>query len=502
MHHESIDPREFQTAPNISLNLYHGSSWKTLAGAAFIGIIVQLGVVAYSGLVTFHPGLRTRIPPYSKETPHLAKLGFILVASGTVLLSLGLITVCNIIETSTSEKEWRVNDQRKELRVMWLQREQSVGDHQFDATVLFARKDKYAVLTSKRSQRLANRIERDQQSLDMMEAEHSIWKQVAYDQTEWATFLSTVAALAGFGLQFQGFRYVNWSCSLVQLAAILAMTLIRALLRRGLIARPKAFNVAHTKHEIDRLTHQLASDHDYFGLSGTANIHEHEFSRSEPWTTTYAYHGNLKEKCIFGRLRDSNDFRYELALDRNIIERRDYGYKALAIRNRLRVLTKWEGPMTVFAETLAAAIKLVLDRLVKDGHSFSWVLDLPGCERIVQYRIIIERQAPVGTNWLCKDLAISLESVLSIWLCHIKDERRITQDMENSSSSNIQPRSWLVLGPEMGHRLQNDLFWFPGSGFFLTDTDLIVSPYKKGEMTLGIRGVRCYDKSTGMIGCK
>ncbi|KAF2649932.1 hypothetical protein K491DRAFT_579085, partial [Lophiostoma macrostomum CBS 122681] len=226
-----IDVREFENAPNISLNLHSGSEWAILASAALIGTVLQLGVVVYSGSVTFHSGLRKLIPPYSDHVPHLAKMGFILLASGTVILTLALIVVCNVIETSTSEREWRVDNQLKEVRVMWLQRERYVGDQQFDAAILFAREDKHRVLTSQRSSGMKRRVKR---SANIESIRHNIWRHVASNRTEWITLTSTTIAMVGFGLQFQGLRFLNWSCSLVQLAAIFAMTLIRATLRRGL----------------------------------------------------------------------------------------------------------------------------------------------------------------------------------------------------------------------------------------------------------------------------
>ncbi|KAF1955649.1 hypothetical protein CC80DRAFT_564444 [Byssothecium circinans] len=208
-YNSSPDQPDFELAPNISLNLYPGSGLKSMIGAALVGCILQLGVLAYSGAVTFYPGLRIRVPPHSKERPHLAREGFILLACGTLILTISLVIVCNVIETSTSEKEWSVKDSGN-LRVIWVQREHSVGDQQFDAAVLFDNHDKMRVLTLRRSPNLAERIKRDQQSLkrDQQGFKDKLG-QIAFDRTEFATLAGTVAALVGFIAQFQGFRFLN-----------------------------------------------------------------------------------------------------------------------------------------------------------------------------------------------------------------------------------------------------------------------------------------------------
>lgn len=161
---------------------------------------------------------RRSIPPHSKIMPHLAVLGFVLLASGTVILTVSLAIVCIVIETSTTEREWVLTGGEKiqegptnpgKLRMMWIQSAHSIGDQQFDNAVLLADSDTETVLTSRRSERFFERIQRDQQSLEDAEGDSSIWLNIATDQTEWLVVISTITSLAGFVLLFQGFRYVH-----------------------------------------------------------------------------------------------------------------------------------------------------------------------------------------------------------------------------------------------------------------------------------------------------
>jgi hypothetical protein len=537
---------EFDNNPNISLNLHHGSGLAALVAAATTGIILQCGVVVYAGAVTFNPWLRKRVPPHDDDRPHLAMLGFVLLASGTVILTISLAVVCNVIETSTSEREWVVNNPRSiaqsdnttatpgQLRVMWVQREHTVGDQLFDAAVLFAKNDKDTVLTSRRSERLADRIDRDQLSIYARAQEKtSSWRRIAHDQTEWATLLSTIACLIGFIMQFQGLRYVNWSCSLVQLGAIFVMTLVRAVLRRGLVARPQALEVPLPNHELDKLTVYLISHPGYFGDSARMGNETKTRLDKVPLVCTFAYHGDLQEEGTHvnekehqqGRNDDVNQAHGDrMANETAVVRQYDHGNMALAIRSRLQILTKWENPMSVYAQALSVAIQLVLNKFVHEGTSFVWTLDLPGCDfrkRITQYRITIERGDSTSRDWDCEDLALTLESVLSLWLLRINEIRQWREDARQYKTTlsdatyldrtlgRASPQdSYFILGPEIGTQLRDDISRWTGrefrKGSYDLDEERSTSQTRRTtanavDMTLGIRGIRQCDPRNGKV---
>ena len=537
---------EYSNNPNISLNLHHGSGLKALIASAIMGGLLQFGVVAYAGAVTFHPGLRKRVPPYSEAVPHLALLGFVLLSSGTIILTVSLAIVCNIIETSTSEREWTVTDQNQplpldkvrsdQLRVMWIQREHSVGDQQFDAAVLLAKRDKSTVLTSRRSERLVERIARDQKNLETAEGQSGILAHIAHDQTEWSTVISSVTSLVGFILQFQGFRYVNWSCSLVQLAAIFAMTLVRAVLRRGLVVRPQAFPVAHPRHELDRLTKHLVSDPGYFGQASQDSAEERDFHESVAWTITFAYHGDLlgelgndleqeSEKPITGG--DSNQDRDDSGIVNHgiseLVSPLYQGNVALAIRNRLQTLTRLDGCMEGYAQAVAIAIKSVLNTFIRDGTSFVWILDLPGYytntdldsqsqnpQRIARYRITIDRDCDSIRDWNCEGLALTLESVLSLWLACLKEEHPPGDENTQSASVSPQLSHRFSLGPEIGDVRRGDIVrWIVGANSLTPRVDKPNDSYTlqhekyhhydpQRRPMYGIRDIRPYDPAKGI----
>jgi hypothetical protein len=475
------DLPEFHNNPNISLNLHHGSGLKGLIASAIAGGAIQFGVVIYAAMITFHPGFRRRIPPYSENLPHLALLGFILLASGTVILTVSLAIVCSIIETSTTEREWVVTNEDNtqqnptghgKLRMIWIQRAHSIGDQQFDDAVLLADSDKDTVLTSRRSERLLERIKRDQRSLEDAEGTSSMWANIATDQTEWLVVISTITSLVGFVLQFQGFRYVHWSCSLVQLAAILTMTLVRALLRQGLVVRPRAIRVPYSKLELERLTEVVMSDPRYLNLpldikegydypalkSQTILVayqgvllYELGDDRSDPNERSTTRHHGLKHRCVSSQCEECKD-----SID---IREAYYGDTTLAIQTRLKFLTGLKGLMGDYAQAIAMAIELVLDHLVPDGTTFIWVLDLPGYVgisdsdvrshdqyQIVKYKIVIRRELFRQRKWICEGLACTLESALEFWLVHIQEKR--SRYGERLLDLEDPPRgAWFGLGP-------------------------------------------------------
>jgi hypothetical protein len=61
-----------------------------------------------------------------------------------------------------------------------------------------------------------------------------------------------MSALFGYILLFIGLRGLNWSVTIAQLSATLLMTILRAILRRGLTATPEVFPIP-SEYELDWL---------------------------------------------------------------------------------------------------------------------------------------------------------------------------------------------------------------------------------------------------------
>lgn len=203
----------------------------------------------------------------------------------------------------------------------------------------------------------------------------------------------------------------------MQLATIFTMTLVGALLRRGLVVRPRTIRAPHPKLELERLTEFLMSDPRYLGRP--LDITEgYNYLNSTSDTMMLAYHGILLNELgddlsspSEGKILEhgkpthpNNSSQCNDGEDTVVIRQTHDSNTALAIRNRLKSLTGLKGMMDDYVQALAVAIRLVLTRFVRDGTTFIWILDLPGCTvkshsdfqcqnkyQILTYKILIEK---------------------------------------------------------------------------------------------------------------
>ncbi|KAF8241210.1 hypothetical protein K440DRAFT_523789, partial [Wilcoxina mikolae CBS 423.85] len=231
---------ERKQAPNISLNLHGGSKVEDLYAVAACGIVLQFGVLAFSGLAVYYPGWNLRFP---KNGRPIQSYAYPLMATGTVLLVIGMIICSWVIEQSTTEEKWVVKGLKPKAHLLWLQKSHTVSDQSFESFVIFAQGTRDAILSSRRApndhkKTLAPRPQNGDQF-----TWGSMLEKIASNRSESFTFLGTLLSLAGFVAQFQGFRGLHWAASISQLVAIFAMTMFRAWVRRGLIARPIAEEV-------------------------------------------------------------------------------------------------------------------------------------------------------------------------------------------------------------------------------------------------------------------
>jgi hypothetical protein len=105
------------SAPNISLNVGgQRTSGLELWAIAVFGIMLQLGVVAFAGVGVFLPGWESS---FKKNSKAVVSYAFPLMASGTVTLAVGMLLCAYIIDASTEEKVWKLDDR---VRLAWLQK--------------------------------------------------------------------------------------------------------------------------------------------------------------------------------------------------------------------------------------------------------------------------------------------------------------------------------------------------------------------------------------------
>lgn len=349
-------------APNISLN-NAPRRWRfEVYFWAICGVLVQASVLVIAGLVS-HWKLRKGGQP-------VEGYAFPVTILGTLLLTLGMYCCSAIVETGSKEKQWgksQTQTSKKRnctLRILWLQRRHIVSDQIFDAYAIIARGRRDYILTSHPAHTTAQLeatrnvdnhpvasatstsyfVFRIKKTFIQNPTISAISKYLLSKRFESATVLGTMVSLTGFILQFIGLRASHWSVSVAQLGATVIMTTIRAIIRRGLIVRPHAQLLLHD-HEMDWLATRISDDPDSFWS---------HFNNDKP------------QDAILGDCPDRGHRSLVVKNDANIAG--IWGLpprnpKFVEVRQRLGQLSKWTGPASEPAISVATAVEIVMDTL-------------------------------------------------------------------------------------------------------------------------------------------
>lgn len=426
-------------APNISLNLHGGTkAWEQWAGMVF-GLVIQLGVLVFSGITVYHPRFNTRL---TIEGNMVASFAFPLMVTGTLMMAVGLTLCCAVVDRGSQEAELSLekdgrSGETRFARMLWLQRKHAVADQQFNTYAIFGRnKEEHEMLSrvalSRRSKPLTTRS-------PSFVKRHPALQVLFTNRHQVDTTIGSLLSLIGFMLQLIALRQLHWSTSISHLGALVLMSLVRAWLRRGLIVRPHAVPIPH-EHELDWLSLQMASD----GLEGTEDDEESTTKLDKPTTE-----GQEKEcrSCDWWPSEGDPDIedgsegrnvRTHLWIDSGLVNNHTQPTPigpinhAIKIRQRLGSLTKWTGPMSNISVILAKSISAVMDgltdpRTLATGTVFHWKIracmsshDLgkPSQAKVLKEDIRMTA-CKSETGW--ETDATRIEAVLSVWLHHIID---------------------------------------------------------------------------------
>jgi len=128
-------------APNITLNSHDQFERGELYLVAIIGIILQLGVLIYSGFATYYSTLK-----FPKDGHRVARYAFPCTAVGTLILVLGMLFCAHVVESSTKEARYQAGE-GKSARLVWLQQTKTVNDQVFNSYAIFAENDRTFITT-------------------------------------------------------------------------------------------------------------------------------------------------------------------------------------------------------------------------------------------------------------------------------------------------------------------------------------------------------------------
>lgn len=114
--------------------------------------------------------------------------------------------------------------------------------------------------------------------------------------------------------------------------------------------------------------------------------------------------------------------------------------KAIQIRRRLAQLTRWPGEAGEAAISLARAITITLNTLLKDApddlKTFSWSLDVQLEDSIEQLKLTATKDSTSLSGWTVD--ATELEAILSLWIFHIHELSAIALENMAEEGENIK----------------------------------------------------------------
>ncbi|KAJ3464737.1 hypothetical protein MRS44_009523 [Fusarium solani] len=395
-------------APNIILNLHNNNNnQKELQVCATIGVILQLCVLIFFSIITYHPTIRKKFPRDDRRVDDYA---FPLAVGGTLVLALGVLVCGSVVERSTREIHYKRND-KYEMRVIWIQQKQTVGDQVFEPYATFPDSPRDIISMSRRCN--ASQA----QALGPL------------------AIIGVLFGLSGFIVQFIGLRAMNSAATLAQLGAVGIMTAIRAWVRRQL-ARPPQQEKLASGFELDVLAWALAFQNDSRdGASGsTASMVNRNISQgrtremAKQRTHVLMQRGNLG---WFMNLEKQKKYSWIISTGGNVEHQPFLQYRVssnskpqqiLETRRSLTRLAQFRGPSATEAINLAMAMEKVMSLL--------FPLDSGGGEKVWTWPLAIVYRDPesaeslqchvffslIGKDGTWKVLADQLEPVLSLCL--------------------------------------------------------------------------------------
>ena len=510
-------------APNIFLNLRPPKSHKEKVELQFwaaFAVILQAGVLVFSGCATYHPRMA-----YEKEGNPVERYAYPLTAGGTLLVALGILICCLVVEGSTAEKVWTFG---KPARILWLQKGGNFNDQYFDSYAVFAHGLRPSILTSQLSMSVQAAPVQNQ-TTTTFQTSHSRAKHEQTDDNartllrETVVVLATTTSIGGFIIQFTGLRGMHWSATIAQLIATVVMVAVRAWIRRDLASTRLAYKVPEG-FEMEWLATRLSRKSDADTLWGVQHpsmrsvgrplsvqmrgskktplidrarstvqklatqFHRRKVNRSGPSDT---WEGLLEERCWYWNV--ASGYGVDDFIFRSVPMDGSTGHRVMKMRKRIGSLCNWTGSASQPAVSLANAIEVVMNTLFPKGddESIFWIMNSQSHEEPSKIFLSVKRNKKAGFRW--KANAAEIESVLSLWMysMHAGDLKLRHQAGDSRTPVEGDDEDWLRDGNTAlrnttirllgrGNELYlRDLQWHLGAGF---DAIKEVTRYGESEM--------------------
>ena len=468
-------------APNIFLNLSDRQSRQDLFWGALVGVILQLGVLIISGLITYFPSVESK---FKKEGKTPVRYAYPFMAGGTVILVFGMLICSHVVEHRTVEDVFQI--QLSQGHIFWLQRGGEVGNQQFDSFAMFARGPRHSIRTSRLIE--YSKIESEYHApgglVGSLTRLNRLWK-TSKELSKYpaisshyltykviATFGCLISVL-GFIIQFIGLRGMHWLATILQLAATIMMTGVRAWVRRDLVLSPIDQQLT-LDYELDWIATRIVRDYERLWPDmrndDKQSLPEQDdgFWKSDCWNW----------EILSGVSSDG----YNLLL---AIPQVSNSLSVVTVRKRLGSLSNWSGPVSDLAVSVATVIEAVMNSLCSfseedflSADSMYWSVNSRAKNKYGNnYEQIHLKLNKVGHKGLWKADATEIEAVLSLWLYSVQRKERDCSGLR--IPKGIEPlvpeQDWLRHGDAgvrlhclrfLGHCLPDtcrDLIWYMGS---------------------------------------
>lgn len=405
-------------APNISLNLRGAHRRAGVRTLAALGVVLQFGLLVFFAHMVYHPTFKLG---FTKDDKPVPKYAFPVTCAGTLTLVIGMFLCVHAVERGTQEKTYRASDEF-EMRLYWLQHQQTVNDQMFEPFSITSGNTCSAFSISRREEKY--RQKKGLENLQQVKATAGV-----------------MVGLAGFILQFIGFRDMHPYAALSQLCAVGLMTACRAVAFPGFTTSLKAAKLV-PNFELDWLAQKLGI------VTGL-------ISQQAPKDGKDGEDADL-EHCSLASWRIFHDrqagYRALEPLDDGMSQTLPSEAQCLLVTRRgLGRLTKMHTVSSEYAARLATAMEEGLGILFPEGpnsqgaRGFRWVLDV-SMERVTQ-QVWIDLSFTDGA-W--KVAADDLDAALSLWAYTAEAEK---ERRERQGTGRVEP-GMEGLGPDGINRIE------------------------------------------------
>lgn len=400
-------------APNITFNRPKNVGRRELYLVATFGIVLQLGVLLFFGLITYYPTLS-----YQKDGKTVVAYACPLAVIGTIVLVLGMLLCSHVVDSTTREDRYEAA-RGKTAQMVWLQQETTVSDQLFSSVALFPPQTSKVVTTSSRV-------------LTENPTEHGTLQKTVI---ETKAIIGTGVGLLGFIIQFIGLRGMHWSASIAQLIALAIMTALRAWVRRGFTDELRTKRLFQS-YELDWFAVNIGDPNHVFWSKPTA---EPASKIERTWEIVTRGNGSQYEALQPMHIESQLEVHDGHAKSSSITNRFN-AQGIMNMRRDLAKLTNWHSPVREQAIRLTQAIEVVMNSLFASKHfevddqsqGFVWILHVEGGP---QGRECIQLHVDRGhDSRIWNAYADEVEAVLSLWSYS-------TQSLAQSSFELDSPRT-------------------------------------------------------------